>query len=189
MRCFGYSDCNSFSADLEADLFQHFRCAVSNISSSLLILSLPTRRKVMHTISAPCCPVCGSSSPEKIRGSTAEPSGGFFSTSPLSEATCVYRCQCGATFSQSADSAEPGRQSIAALDGDKRKSLLAQANRLQRELGKIVDDPSCLIVGYDGEAYIAKLRETAKQCQAAGLSEAAERLDQLGRDVMRRWAE
>jgi len=143
----------------------------------------------MHTISAPCCPVCGSSSPEKIRGPKADSTSGFFSTSLLNETTCVYRCQCGATFSQSVNAAEPGHQSVAALDGDKRKTLLAQANRLQREVGRIVDDPSCLIVGYDGEAYIAELRATARQCQAAGLSEAAERLDQLGRDVMRRWAE
>ena len=143
----------------------------------------------MHTISASFCPVCGSSSPERISRPNAGSSGGFFSPSSLNETTSVYRCQCGATFSQSAPAAEIESQSVAALDGDKRKSLMAEANRLQREVGRIVDDPSCLIVGYDGEAYVAELRTTARKCRAAGLAEAAERLDQLGRDVMRRWAE
>jgi hypothetical protein len=140
----------------------------------------------MHAIT---CPRCGAASPEKINARKADPTGGFFSSKPLMETTCVYRCECGTTFMQSASDSELLPSSIASMDAVKRESLIATVNRLQREVGRIVDSPSCLIVGYDGQVCIAEIRTTAQQCEAAGMHEAAERLDQLGRDVMRRWAE
>jgi hypothetical protein len=146
---------------------------------------------IMHALSTPACPKCHNSSPEQISERRVDASSEFFAPieAALNETTSVYRCQCGTTFTHVVDAGDLLRKSIATHVGDERETLLAKANRLQREVGLLVDNPSCLIVGYDGEACIAKLRSMALQCKAEGLHETARRLDQLGRDVMRRWAE
>jgi hypothetical protein len=147
--------------------------------------------ETMHALLTPMCPKCGNSTPEQLSERRDESSRELFApgVAAINKTTGVYRCQCGTTFTHVVDAGDLLRKSIAAQAGDERETLFAKANRLQREVGQLVDNPSCLIVGYDGEACIAKLRTTAQQCKAEGLHETARRLDQLARDVMRRWAE
>jgi hypothetical protein len=145
----------------------------------------------MHALLTPECPKCGNSSPEQLREGRVDASSEFFApaVAALNETTSVYRCQCGTTFTHVVDAGDLLRKSIATQAGDERETLFSKANRLEREVGLLVDNPSCLIVGYDGEACIARLRTMAQQCKTQGLHETARRLDQLGRDVMRQWAE
>jgi hypothetical protein len=112
------------------------------------------------------CPKCGNLAPEKVSERRGDLSGAFVEKS--------FRCKCGTTFTQSES---------------KNETLAAKADRLQRKIGGIVDDPNGIFVGNDGEKCIAELRAVSIQCEAEGLSVVAQRLNQLATDVMRRWSE
>jgi hypothetical protein len=84
---------------------------------------------------------------------------------------------------------EQPKESVGTTNEDGREELAAEAHRLQREVGRKVDNPNCQFRGDYGEDCIANLRAVAKQCEVEGLKMAAQRLSQLATDVMRRWDE
>jgi len=139
----------------------------------------------MQTATTLVCPKCGRPNPEKLRDQT-DPMTGFF-TPPsyaLKPITSVFHCECGLSFTDTATTAE-AREIV---DHIEIHTLEALAHQLHLKIGRLVDDPNCQIVGFEGEAYIAEIRQLANHCETAGLPVIAERLHQLGRDVMRRWA-
>jgi len=144
----------------------------------------------MQTVTAPVCPKCGRPDPEKLSEQT-EPSRGFFAPPDYAsrQRIAVFRCQCGVAFTDITMAEESRSEFADSTDDVKIHEVAAEASRLQMKIGRFVDDPNWQIVGFEGEDYMAEIWELAKQCEAVGLDAAADRLHQLGRDVMRRWAE
>ena len=145
----------------------------------------------MQSFHTPPCSKCGDPAPEIISERRADLTGGFFvpPTGAPKEMIYVFRCKCGATFTHNVKDGELLKESVGTTNEDGREELAAEAHRLQREIGRKVDNPNCVFRGDDGEKCIAKLRSAAQQCESEGLSVAAQRLNQLATDVMRRWAE
>jgi hypothetical protein len=145
----------------------------------------------MQSFQTPPCSKCGDLAPEKISERRADLTGGFFvpPTGALKGLIYVFRCKCGETFTHRVKDGELLKQIVGTMNEDGRDELAAEAHRLQREIGRKVDNPNCQFRGDDFEACIAKLRAVAKQCDAEGLPVAAQRLNQLACDVVRRWEE
>lgn len=133
--------------------------------------------------------MCGNISPRKISERRVELTGDFFTPPAYTpkETIYVFRCHCGATFTHRAKDGERSNQTIGTMNEDGREALAEEAQRLQCEIGRKVDNPNYLFRGDNGEACIANLRAVAQQCEAKGLHVAAERLSQLAHDAMRRW--
>jgi hypothetical protein len=136
------------------------------------------------------CPECGNSETEKISECQTVVRDGIFSSpgKPHLEVSSAYRCSCGRVFTQIVKEGRPQEHAVEAPDAATNGALFAMALRIQTRIGGMVDNPNYQIVGFEGEACIAEIREVAAHCEAQGLMETAERLNQLGRDVMRRWA-
>ena len=145
----------------------------------------------MQSFQTPPCPKCGNLGPEYISERRADLTGGIFvpPTGASKETIYVFHCKCGTTFTHNVKVDEPGKQVVGELNQDERDDLATEAHRLQREIGGRVDNPNCLFRGDSGKACIAKLRAVAKQCDAEGLHVAAQRLNQLASDALRRWEE
>jgi len=145
----------------------------------------------MQSFQTPPCSQCGDPAPEKLSERRADLTGGFFvpPTGALKEMIYVFRCKCGETFTHRVKDGELLEQSVGTTNEDGREELAWEAHRLQREIGRRVDNPNCLFRGDGGKACIAKLRAVANQCEAEGLRVAAQRLNQLASDAVRRWEE
>jgi hypothetical protein len=145
----------------------------------------------MQSFQTPPCTKCGDPAPEKLSERRADLTGGYFVPPPGAPTQTIYvfHCKCGATFTHSVKEDEPRKQVVGELNQDERDDLAAEAHRLQREIGGRVDNPNCLFRGDSGEACITKLRAVANQCDAEGLHVAAQRLNQLACDALRRWEE
>lgn len=135
--------------------------------------------------------MCGNISPRKISERRVALTRDSFIPPAYApkETIYVYRCNCGATFTHRAKDGEGPNQTVGTMNENGREALAEEAQRLQREIGRKVDNPNYVFRGDNGEACIANLRAVAQQCEAKGLHVAAGRLSQLAQDAMRRWEE